>query len=73
VLLALGLEPENPDAPGGATGAVLTAALPEHIAAEKIVAALVAADVRVRGFSVNRDSLEDLFVALTGEGFDVVQ
>jgi ABC-2 type transport system ATP-binding protein len=52
---------------------VLTAALPEHIAAEKIVAALVTADVRVRGFSVNRDTLEDLFVALTGEGFDVVQ
>jgi ABC-2 type transport system ATP-binding protein len=29
--------------------------------------------VRVRGFAVERASLEDLFVALTGEGFDVVQ
>ncbi|MBO1334930.1 ABC transporter ATP-binding protein [Streptomyces sp. VRA16 Mangrove soil] len=34
-------------------------------------AALVAADVRVRGFGVERASLEDAFVALTGEGFDV--
>ncbi|WP_329136903.1 ABC transporter ATP-binding protein [Streptomyces sp. NBC_00670] len=34
-------------------------------------AALVAAGVRVRGFAVERASLEDAFVALTGEGFDV--
>jgi ABC-2 type transport system ATP-binding protein len=34
-------------------------------------AALVAAGVRVRGFGVQRASLEDAFVALTGEGFDV--
>ncbi|OIJ66820.1 ABC transporter ATP-binding protein [Streptomyces mangrovisoli] len=34
-------------------------------------AALVAAGVRVRGFGVERASLEDAFVALTGEGFDV--
>ncbi|WP_116412249.1 ABC transporter ATP-binding protein [Subtercola boreus] len=40
---------------------------------ERIVAALVAAGVRVRGFAVERASLEDLFVALTGEGFDVAQ
>ncbi|WP_394433319.1 ABC transporter ATP-binding protein [Streptomyces sp. SGAir0957] len=33
--------------------------------------ALVAAGVRVRGFGVRRASLEDAFVALTGEGFDV--
>ncbi|MDQ0992405.1 ABC transporter ATP-binding protein [Streptomyces sp. V3I7] len=33
--------------------------------------ALVAAGVRVRGFTVERASLEDAFVALTGEGFDV--
>ena len=36
-----------------------------------INAALVAAQVRVRGFGVERASLEDAFVALTGEGFDV--
>jgi ABC-type multidrug transport system ATPase subunit len=36
-----------------------------------INAALVAAGVRVRGFGLERASLEDTFVALTGEGFDV--
>jgi ABC-2 type transport system ATP-binding protein len=40
---------------------------------ESIVADLVAAGVRVRGFSVVASSLEDRFVALTGEGFDIVQ
>jgi ABC-2 type transport system ATP-binding protein len=34
-------------------------------------AALVTAGVRVRGLTVERASLEDAFVALTGEGFDV--
>ena len=34
-------------------------------------AALVRAGVRVRGFAAERASLEDAFVALTGEGFDV--
>jgi ABC-2 type transport system ATP-binding protein len=43
-----------------------TAALPEDI-----VAALVAGGVRVRGFTVEDTSLEERFVALTGEGFDV--
>lgn len=33
--------------------------------------ALVATGVRVRGFTIERASLEDAFVALTGEGFDV--
>ena len=41
------------------------------MAPEAIVAALVAADVRVRGFQITSPSLEDRFVALTGEGFDV--
>ncbi|MFI0544545.1 ABC transporter ATP-binding protein [Streptomyces sp. WSLK1-3] len=36
-----------------------------------INAALVKAGVRVRGFALERASLEDAFVALTGEGFDV--
>nr|WP_308468621.1 ABC transporter ATP-binding protein [Glaciibacter superstes] len=40
-------------------------------AAEEIVAALVNGGVRVRGFAVERASLEDRFVELTGEGFDV--
>ncbi|WP_461011113.1 ABC transporter ATP-binding protein [Streptomyces capparidis] len=34
-------------------------------------AALVRAGVRVRSFGLERGSLEDAFVALTGEGFDV--
>ncbi|MGW0984875.1 ATP-binding cassette domain-containing protein [Streptomyces sp. NPDC002486] len=37
----------------------------------EVNAALVTAGVRVRGFTVQRASLEDAFVALTGEGFDV--
>jgi ABC-2 type transport system ATP-binding protein len=40
-------------------------------APETISAALVHAGVALRGFSVSRPTLEDLFVALTGEGFDV--
>ncbi len=38
---------------------------------EQVAAALVAAEVRLRGFVVATTSLEDRFVALTGEGFDV--
>jgi ABC-2 type transport system ATP-binding protein len=38
---------------------------------ERIVEALVTAGVGVRGFVVGIPSLEDLFVSLTGEGFDV--
>lgn len=37
----------------------------------EINAALVNGGVRVRGFGIERASLEDAFVALTGEGFDV--
>ncbi len=44
---------------------------PGTVAPEEIVAALVHADVPVRGFAVTTPSLEDLFVGLTGEGFDV--
>ncbi|MFD4599035.1 ABC transporter ATP-binding protein [Streptomyces sp. NPDC058464] len=43
---------------------------PERDLAE-VNAALVTAGVRVRGFTLERASLEDAFVALTGEGFDV--
>lgn len=38
---------------------------------EQVVAALVATGVGVRGFVVEKPSLEDVFVQLTGEGFDV--
>jgi ABC-2 type transport system ATP-binding protein len=54
-----------------ATGAAAVAALPEGVAPEAVVDALVAAAVRVRGFTVAGASLEDRFVELTGEGFDV--
>ena len=62
--------------PGG--GEVLYAPLPAAagngaVAPEAVVAALVAAGVRVRGFATEQVSLEERFVALTGEGFDVVQ
>jgi lantibiotic transport system ATP-binding protein len=40
-------------------------------APEDVVAALVRAGVRVRGFTVTRPSLEEQFVGLTGDGFDV--
>jgi ABC-2 type transport system ATP-binding protein len=38
---------------------------------EKVVAALVHDGVAVRGFTVEAPSLEDVFVSLTGRGFDV--
>ena len=46
--------------------ALLGDASPEQVCAE-----LVHAGIGVRGFSVAAPSLEDLFVGLTGEGFDV--
>ena len=51
--------------PGCASGTLGT------LVAEKIVAALVHDGVPVTGFVVERPSLEDLFVSLTGEGFNV--
>jgi lantibiotic transport system ATP-binding protein len=41
------------------------------VAPEKIVATLVHEGVPVRGFTVEAPSLEDVFVQLTGRGFDV--
>lgn len=40
---------------------------------ENVTFALVQAGVPVRGLAVNRPALEDLFVQLTGEGFDVAR
>jgi ABC-2 type transport system ATP-binding protein len=40
-------------------------------AAEEVAAALVRGGVGLRGFAVERPSLEEQFVELTGEGFDV--
>ncbi|MCU1477443.1 MAG: multidrug transporter ATP-binding protein [Subtercola sp.] len=72
VLRSLGLVPDHRESIGDGD-VTLTAPLMDDRAPDAIVAALVAAGVRVRGFSVEGSTLEDLFVALTGEGFDVVQ
>ena len=77
VLARLGLDAGVPGQASSA-GEVLYAPLPPAagngaVAPEAVVAALVAAGVRVRGFSTVEVSLEERFVALTGEGFDVVQ
>ncbi|TRV77713.1 ABC transporter ATP-binding protein [Streptomyces sp. 130] len=50
---------------------VLADAPPGTVEPADLNAALVRAGVRVRAFGVERASLEDAFVALTGEGFDV--
>ena len=59
-------------------GLVSVATTPEGASAdlgaadpERLLAALVAAGVGVRQFTLHRSTLEELFVALTGEGFDV--
>lgn len=59
-----------PTGPLGADGTV-TATLVDGVLPETVTAALVAAEVRVRGISVAGQTLEERFVALTGEGFDV--
>jgi lantibiotic transport system ATP-binding protein len=64
VLRELGLS-EVTEVADGASG------LLGGVAPEKIVAALVHDGVPVRGFSVAAPDLEELFVSLTGEGFDV--
>ncbi|KQQ99859.1 multidrug ABC transporter ATP-binding protein [Arthrobacter sp. Leaf141] len=77
-LVRLGLVPAADTLEPGGDGVQVLAALPASagpavpaLLPEDIVAHLVAAGVRVRGFGVERESLEDRFVALTGEGFDV--
>jgi ABC-2 type transport system ATP-binding protein len=64
VLRELGLSEVETGA--GAASAVLDGAAPE-----KVVATLVHDGVPVRGFAVVAPDLEELFVSLTGEGFDV--
>ena len=63
----VGAELVQAAAPGAEAGRV------DEVLPEQVVAALVADGVRVRGFAVERESLEDRFVALTGEGFEVVR
>ena len=65
-LTALGLQDV------GVTGDRVSARLAE-VPAERVAAAVITAGVRLRGLSVERPDLEDLFVSLTGEGFDVLR
>jgi ABC-2 type transport system ATP-binding protein len=75
VLGRLGLVVEAEDPRRHPTGnETLTATTQDAAPApEAIVAALVRGGVRVRGFAVDEASLEDRFVELTGEGFDVAE
>ncbi|MBG6238725.1 ABC-2 type transport system ATP-binding protein [Mycetocola sp. CAN_C7] len=75
VLARLGLEPSLPPTNGdhAEVTARLTGDSIDSAHTDAIVPALVASGVRVRGFRIDEPSLEDRFVALTGEGFDVVR
>ncbi|MCW2847037.1 MAG: transporter [Marmoricola sp.] len=64
ILRELGLS-DIRQSPIGATGRI------GRIAPEKVVAACVHGGVAVTGFRISMPSLEDVFVSLTGEGFDV--
>jgi ABC-type multidrug transport system ATPase subunit len=64
IMTELGLD-DVQAVPGGVRGT------PDGLAPETIVAALVEGGVGVKEFTVTSPSLEDLFVSLTGEGFDV--
>ncbi|HEX5728002.1 ABC transporter ATP-binding protein [Microbacterium sp.] len=67
VFAQLGVEETRDAASDGLVGSMA-----DGIEPETIVAALVSAGARVRGFEVVGASLEQRFVELTGEGFDVV-
>jgi len=76
VLTGLGLADARATAAevsGPATGHALTeaSALLGDVPPEQVCAELVHAGIGVRGFAVTSPSLEDLFVGLTGEGYDV--
>lgn len=58
---------------GSGDDPAIVAPLPFAMAPETISAALVRDGVRLRGFTVEGERLEELFMELTGEGFDVVQ
>ena len=71
VLAGLGLaDVRDRELPGD--DGLVSAALGEQ-APEAVAEALVHGGVPLRGLAVSRPSLEDLFVSLTGEGFDVAR
>ncbi len=65
-LVGLGLTP-LPRTPAG-----VSARLGE-VPVERVAAAVVASGARLRGLTIGRPDLEELFVQLTGEGFDVLR
>ncbi len=68
VLARIGLGQVTVEAASGFVTGLLGDARPEDVNAR-----LVAEGVPVRGLRLERPGLEDLFVSLTGEGFDVVR
>jgi ABC-type multidrug transport system ATPase subunit len=64
---ALGLAAAPDDAEGRVTARLGT------LAVEDVATALVRAGVRLRGLNIDRPDLEELFVSITGEGFDVLR
>ncbi|MBC7403222.1 MAG: ABC transporter ATP-binding protein, partial [Microbacteriaceae bacterium] len=68
----LGLSPQRSHHEGSAAW-VTAAVLDQAVEPEFLSGVLMEAGVRIRAFSVEEPSLEERFVALTGEGFDVVQ
>jgi ABC-2 type transport system ATP-binding protein len=72
VLAELGLTEVGIDgSPGAGADTGTASGVVGGVPAESIVPALVHAGVPVLGFAIQRPSLEELFVSLTGEGFDV--
>lgn len=69
----LGDVTEDPTAADVPLGSSRLSANLGDVAAEDVAAALVGAGVRLRGLAVVRPDLEDLFVSITGEGFDVLR
>jgi ABC-2 type transport system ATP-binding protein len=55
------------------SGAIKANIIHNFIAPEDIVDALVKAGVRIQGFTLDAPKLEERFVTLTGEGFDVAR
>ncbi len=75
VLTDLGLTDLRVEPAHAGRAAVVTGVLggsgESAVASEKVVAALVHAGVGVRGFTAPPPDLEELFVSLTGEGFEL--
>jgi ABC-2 type transport system ATP-binding protein len=66
----MSVQPRDP-ASDGAESEIVAVVGDQPVEPDVVVAALVEARVRVRGFALVTPSLEDRFVSLTGEGFNV--